>query len=80
MKVKCHVLEEDVAVTFTPEEIQELIIICEGDIVFNTDAMREYPKGSKGWYEYDKLRQIAKRMQDKIIAIRNTGPIKEVEI
>jgi hypothetical protein len=31
MKVKHYVLKEDVSITFTPDEIWGLIVICEGD-------------------------------------------------
>ena len=40
---------------FTPDEIWQLIVICEGDKVFNQNAMRQYRKGSKAYNEYKEL-------------------------
>ena len=37
---KQYVLKDDVSITFTPDETQQLIVICEGDKVFNKNAMR----------------------------------------
>ena len=74
---KCYVLKEDVSITFTPDEMWQLIAICEGDKVFNQNAMRQYRKGSKGYTEYKRLVDIAERMQKKIIAIRNANGVLE---
>ena len=81
MKTKCIVLKEDVSITFTPEEIWELILICEGDMSYCKDAMNSYPKGSKGYNEYKHLMEIPERMQNKIFDIRNKfGVLEEVEV
>ena len=81
MKVKHTVLKEDVSITFTPEEVWELILICEGDMSYCHDAMNSYPKGSKGYNEYKRLKEIPERMQKKIIDIRNKyGVIEETEV
>ena len=77
MRAKCYVLKEDVSITFTPEEIWELILICEGDMSYCKDAMNNYPKNSKGYNEYKRLREIPERMQKKIIAIRNANSVLE---
>ena len=74
---KCYVLKEDVSITFTPDEIWDLIVICEGDKSYNKDAMNQYPKGSKGYNEYQKLFEAAERMQKKIIEIRNANGVLE---
>jgi hypothetical protein len=42
MMAKQYVLKEDVSITFTPDEIWQLIVICEGDKVLNKNAMRQY--------------------------------------
>ena len=81
MKVKHYVLKEDVSITFTPDEIWDLIVICEGDKSYNKDAMDQYPKGSKGYNEYKQLLDRTERMQKKIIEIRNAnGVLEEAEI
>lgn len=81
MKVKQIVLKEDVSITFTPEEIWELILICEGDKSYCKDAMNSYPKGSKGYNEYKRLKEIPERMQNKIISIRDKyGVLEETEV
>ena len=81
MKAKCKVLKEDVSITFTPDEIWDLILICEGDISYCRDAMSTCPKGSRGYNEYKRLKEIPERMQKKIIDIRNKyGVIEEVEV
>ena len=77
MKVKHYVLKEDLAITFTPEEIWDLVVICEGAKVFNQNAMRSYPKGSKGYTEYKQLVDTAERMQKKIMAIRHAHSVLE---
>lgn len=77
MKVKHYVLKEDLAITFTPEEIWDLVVICEGARVFNQDAMRSYPKNSKGYVEYKQLADTAKRMQKKINEIRHAHSVLE---
>ena len=74
---KCYVLKEDVAITFTPDEIWQLISCCEGDMSYCKDAMNKYPKNSKGYNEYKQLYAEAKKMQQKIIDIRNTNGVLE---
>lgn len=77
MKVKHYVLKEDLAITFTPDEIWDLVVICEGAKVFNSNAMRSYPKGSKGYVEYKQLVNTAERMQKKITTTRNAYSVLE---
>ena len=77
MKVKQYVLKEDVSITFTPDEIWELIVCCEGAKSYCKDAMNSYPKGSKGYNEYKCLAEIPERIQEKIIDIRNKYSILE---
>lgn len=77
MKVKHYVLKEDLSITFTPEEILELILICEGDMSYCKDAMNSYPKNSKGYNEYKRLREIPERMQKKIMELRNAHSVLE---
>lgn len=74
---KQYVLKNNISITFTPEEIWELILICEGDMSYCKDAMNSYPKNSKGYNEYKRLREIPERMQKKIIAIRNANSVLE---
>ena len=74
---KCYVLKEDVSITFTPDEIFELIVCCEGDKSYCKDAMNKYPKNSKGYNEYKQLYERAEKMQQKIIDIRNANGILE---
>jgi hypothetical protein len=77
---KCYVLKEDVSITFTPDEIFELIVCCEGDKSYCKDAMNQYPKNSKGYNEYKQLYDIAEKIQQKIIDIRNAyGVLEDVE-
>ena len=77
---KCYVLKEDVSITFTPDEIWDLIVICEGSKSFNKDSMSEYPKGSKAYTDYKHLFERAEKMQNKIINIRNAqGVLEEVD-
>ena len=76
-KAKCYVLKKDLDITFTPEEIWELIVICEGDMSFCKDAMNQYPKGSKGYNEYKESFEVAERMQKKIIELRNANGVLE---
>ena len=81
MKVKQYVLKEDVSITFTPDDIWELIVICEGDKSYCKDAMNLYPKNSKGFNEYKELYGRAEKMQQKIIDIRNANAVlEEVEV
>ena len=76
---KHYVLKEDVSITFTPDEIWDLIVICEGDKSYNKDAMNQYPKGSKGYNEYKQLLGRTERMQKKIIELRNKhGVLEEI--
>ena len=74
---KCYVLKEDVSITFTPDEIWQLIVICEGDKVFNQKAMRQYCKGSRAYNDYKELYDWAEKVQNKIIDIRNTHGVLE---
>jgi hypothetical protein len=74
---KCYVLKEDVSITFTPDEIFELIVCCEGEKSYCNDAMNQYPKNSKGYNEYKQLYERAEKMQNKIIDIRNSHGILE---
>jgi hypothetical protein len=74
---KCYVLKEDVSITFTPDEIWQLIVCCEGDKSYCKDAMDKYPKGSLGYLEYKQLYEEAEKMQQKIIAIRNAHGVLE---
>lgn len=80
MKMMQYVLKEDVAITFTPEEILDLILICEGDKVFNQNNMREFSKGTMPHEDYRRMAESADRMQKKIIEIRNSySVLEEVE-
>ena len=74
---KCYVLKEDVSITFTPDEIWDLIVICEGDKSYCKDAMNNYPKGSIAYNEYKDSFVTAERMQKKIIEIRNAKGVLE---
>ena len=74
---KKYVLKDNVSITFTPDEIWELIIICEGSMSYNKDAMNSYPKNSRGYLEYKKLYDEAEKMQQKIIDIRNANGVLE---
>ena len=81
MKVKHRVLKEDVSITFAPDEIWDLIVICEGSMSYCNNAMNSYPKGSKGYEEYKRLKEIPERMQNKIIEIRDKyGVLVEEEV
>ena len=76
---KQYVLKDDVFVIFTPDEIWDLIVICEGDKVFHQENMRQYAKGSKAYNDYKELFEKAERMQNKLIEIRNShGVLEEV--
>lgn len=74
---KQYVLKKDVSITFTPDEIWELILTCGGAMSYYKDAMNRYPKNSKGYNEYKHLREIPERMQKKLIAIRNANSVLE---
>ena len=74
---KCYVLKEDVSITFTPEEIWQLIVCCEGDKSYCKNAMDQYPKNSLGYLEYKDLYDKAEKMQKKIIDIRNANGVLE---
>ena len=74
---KCYVLKEDVSITFTPDEIFELVVCCEGEKSYCKDAMNQYPKNSKGYNEYKQLYEKAEKMQQKIIDIRNANGVLE---
>lgn len=76
---KHYVLKEDISIAFTPDEIWQLIVICEGDKVFNQNAMRQYREGSRAYNEYKELYDWAEKMQQKLIEIRNShGVLEEV--
>ena len=74
---RCFVLKEDVSITFTPDEIWDLIVICEGDKSYCKDAMNSYPKGSRAYNAYKDSFEIAERMQKKILEIRNSRGVLE---
>lgn len=74
---KCYVLKEDVSITFTPDEIWQLIVCCEGDMSYCKNAMDQYPKNSLGYLEYKELYNKAEKLQQKIIDIRNANSILE---
>ena len=74
---KCYVLKEDISITFTPDEIWELIVICEGDKSFCKDAMSQAKKGSRAYNAYKESFETAERMQKKIIEIRNSHGVLE---
>lgn len=74
---KRYVLKDDVSITFTPDEIWQLIVICEGDKSFCKDTMNQYPKGSRAYNEYKDSFETAERMQKKIIEIRNAKGVLE---
>ena len=54
-----------------------MIVICEGDKVFNKNAMRQYREGSRAYNDYKELYDWAEKMQQKIIDIRNTNGVLE---
>ena len=74
---KCYVLKEDVSITFTPDEVWQLIVCCEGDKSYCKAAMDQHPKGSLGYLEYKQLYDEAEKLQQKIIAIRNANSVLE---
>ena len=74
---KCYVLKEDVSITFTPDEIWELIMCCEGAKSFHKDIMSRYPKGSRGHIEHEGMFKEAEEMQQKLIDIRNANGVLE---
>ena len=81
MKVKRYVLKEDVAITFTPKEVWDLILICEGSKVFNQENMRGHSPGTMLYKDYKRMAKTAERMQNKLIEIRNSySVIEEVEV
>ena len=81
MRVKQCVLKQDVSITFTPEEIWELILICEGDKVFNQENMRKHSHGTMPYEDYHRMAESADKMQKKIMEARSQyGVIEEVEI
>ena len=81
MKVKQYVLKEDISITFTPEEIWELILICDGDKVFNQNNMREFSNGTMPYEDYRRMAESADRMQKKIMeARRQYSVLEEAEI
>ena len=74
---KCYVLKKDVSITFTPDEIFDLIICCEGEKSYCKNAMDQYHKGSLGYLEYEALYDKAEKMQQKIIDVRNANGVLE---
>jgi HSP20 family molecular chaperone IbpA len=74
---KRYVLKKDLDITFTPEEIWELIVICEGAKSFCKDAMSQYQKGSGAYNEYKESFETAERMQKKLVELRNTNGVLE---
>ena len=79
MKAKCYVLKEDVSITFTPDEIGQLICICECDKVHCKASMKQYKKSSRIYNDYKESFEIAERLQKKIIDIRNAhGVLEEI--
>lgn len=80
MRIKCHELQTDVVMTFTPDEIWDLIVICEGSKVLYKQYMREVVKNSLLWKDYKNLLEKAQKIQEKFINVRNLGPIVEIEI
>lgn len=74
---KCYVLKDDVSITFTPDEIWELIMCCEGAKSFHKDIMSRYPKGSRGYTEHEGMFKEAEEMQQKLIDIRNANGVLE---
>lgn len=74
---KCYVLKDDISITFTPDEIWELIVCCEGEKSYCKDVLNQYPKNSKGYNEYKHLYEEAEKMQQKIIDIRNANGVLE---
>ena len=77
MKVKQRVLKDNISITFTPDEIWELIVICEGSKVFNHNNMQQHLEGGKAHGDYKRLYDQAEKMQQKIIEIRNTHSVLE---
>lgn len=74
---KRYVLKKDLDITFTPEEILELIVICEGAKSFCKDAMSQYQKGSRAYNEYKESFETAERMQKKLVELRNANGVLE---
>ena len=74
---KQYVLKDDVFITFTPEEIWQLIVICEGAKVYNKNIMDQYFQDSRPYNDYKELYDWAEKMQQKIIEIRNTHSVLE---
>ena len=77
MKVKQLVLKKDVSISFTPDEIWDLILICEGATVFNHNNMREHSVGTMPYNDYKRMAESAERMQNKIIEARNCHSVLE---
>lgn len=69
---KRYVLKEDISITFTPDEIRQLIVICEGAKIYNKNIMEQYFPDSRP-YTCD----WAEKIQRKIIEIRNTHGVLE---
>ena len=74
---KCYVLKDNVSITFTPDEVWELIMCCEATKSFHKDIMRHYSKGSSGYNEHEGMFNEAENMQQKLIDIRNANGVLE---
>lgn len=74
---KCYVLKDDVSITFTPDEIWQLIVVCEGAKVYNKNIMDRYFQDSRPYNDYKELYDWAGKMQQKIIDIRNANGVLE---
>lgn len=73
---KRYVLKDDVSITFTPDEIWQLIVVCEGAKVHNKNIM-QYFQDSRPYNDYKELYDWAEKMQQKIIDIRNANGVLE---
>ena len=80
MKVKCHVLEKDVTVTFTPTEVNELICICDASKMLHEQMMKGLARNTEAWNKYKRLVERDKRIQKKFSDILASSPLKEIEI
>ena len=80
MKVKYHVLEKDVTVTFTPEEINELILICDASQVLHRQLMRRCKRNTEHWNDYKRMVERDNRVLKRFTDILASGPIKEIDV
>ena len=74
---KHYNLKKDVSITFTPKELWNLTVACEGARTFYKDLMRKYPEGSRGYKEYQESYETTVILQQKLIDARNAN--SEVE-